>query len=390
MVEVLSHSMPRYSAMSQPTACVSLGPHAFARAISPVGFAYRPVRQMALVSAWLIAAGVSLLAVSDAATAQVTPRVDTLKAELLSQPPAIGQPGFIQPWGKHLLVSDWLGDPNLHVLDRATGELIVSFGRIGRGPGEFPNVLAGVQRPSHDTTAIWVYDARKMTRIEGPGGMGPDVTAIDLTAIPLVLRAAWMDSTTILGVTWEPPERRFVFFDGAGSVIRATSGVLLGHDGIPLSQRLEASAQFAFCMRPDGSRFALLYKRAARVQIYDRSARHLTDADVPYSIDATFRQADGEIRFVQEWITYQACWAGGDVLYALYSGDDYGTASGETLGGEEIHVFDWDSGRLMRRLYLDTRVFGVAVDEDSGWLYGGSLQDAGIYRFRFSSGGSEW
>lgn len=227
---------------------------------------------MALVSAWLIAAGVSLLAVSDAATAQVTPRVDTLKAELLSQPPAIGQPGFIQPWGKHLLVSDWLGDPNLHVLDRATGELIVSFGRIGRGPGEFPNVLAGVQRPSHDTTAIWVYDARKMTRIEGPGGMGPDVTAIDLTAIPLVLRAAWMDSTTILGVTWEPPERRFVFFDGAGSVIRATSGVLLGHDGIPLSQRWEASAQFAFCMRPDGSRFALLYKRAARVQIYDRSA----------------------------------------------------------------------------------------------------------------------
>ena len=390
MVEALAHSMPRYSATSQPNCMSELMPSRCRARDLAHGICTPPVRQMNLLSAWLIALGVSLLAVSAVAAAQVTPQVDTLKAEILSQPPAIGQPGFIQPWGRHLLVSDWMGDPNLHALDRTTGELIVSFGRIGRGPGEFPNALAGVQRPSHDTTAIWVYDARKMTRIEGPGAVGPDVTAIDLTAIPLVLRAAWVDSTTILGVTREPPERRFVFFDGAGSVIRARSGVLLGHEGIPLSQRVEASARFAFCMHPDGSRFALLYKRAARVQIYDRSARHLTNADVPYAIDATFRKADGEIRFVQEWITYQACWASSDVLYALYSGDDYGTASAGTLGGEEIHVFDWDSGRLMRRLHLDTRIFGFAVDEDAGWLYGGSLQDAGIYRFQFSSGGSEW
>ena len=340
--------------------------------------------------AWLIAVAAALLAVCDLTAAQVTPSVDTLEAELLSRPPAVGQPGFIQPWGEHLVVSDWLGDPNLHVIDRATGDLIVSFGRIGRGPGEFPNVLTGIQRPSHDKTAIWVFDGRKLTRIERPAPMGREATTVDLTAIPLVLRAVWMDSTTILGVTWEPPERRFVFFDEAGSVIRTVPGDLLGHERVPVSQRAEASALFSLCLHPRGTRFALLYKRAAQVEIYDREAKHVTDAQVPYVIDATFEQVGDEFRFVQEWITYQSCWASSGFLYALYSGDDFRTASRGTLGGEEIHVFDWASGRLVRKLYLDTRIFGFSVDEDSGWLYGGSLQDAGIYRFRLPGGGHEW
>lgn len=355
----------------------------------PPGTALLPTGRMILWAGWLPAVAASLAAVCDLKAAQTTPSVDSLEAELLSQPPAVGQPGFIQPWGEHLLVSDWLGDPNLHVLDRETGELIVSFGRFGPGPGEFPNALTGIQRPSHDTTAIWVFDGRKLTRIGTPGPVGRDAATVDLTAIPLVLRAAWMDSTTILGVTWEPPERRFVFFDEAGSVTRAVRGDLLGHDGVPVSERAEASAQFSLCAHPQAIRFALLYKRAARVRIYDSTAKHVVDATVPYAIDATFEEVDGEIRFIQEWITYQSCWASNDVLYALYSGDDYRTASAGSLGGEEIHVFDWNSGRLVRTLYLDRRIFGFAVDEDSGWLYGGSLQDAGIYRFRLSGGGRE-
>ncbi len=199
-----------------------------------------------------------------------------------------------------------------------------------------------------------------------------------------------MDSTTILGVTWEPPDRRFVFFDETGSVIRTVSGDFLGHERVPVSQRAEASAQFSLCLQPGGDRFALLYKSAAKIEVYDRRAKHVTDAQVPYVIDATFEQVDGEFRFVEEWITYQSCWASSGYLYALYSGDDFRTASAGTLGGEEIHVFDWASGRLVRKLYLDTRIFGFSVDEDSGWLYGGSLQDAGIYRFRLPVGGREW
>lgn len=373
-----------------------LAPHARERRSSPESAgdvppvtALFPTRRVILWPGWLPTAAASLVAASEVHPAQSTPPVDTLEAELLSQPPAIGQPGFLQPWGEHLLVSDWLGDPNLHVLDRETGELIVSFGRIGRGPGEFPNALPGIQRPWHDTTATWVFDGRKLTRVETPGPIGRDPATVDLTAVPLVLRAAWMDSTTILGVTWEPPERRFVFFDETGRVTREVPGDLLGHDGVPESVRAEASASFSLCTHPGAGRFALVYKRAARVRIYDGAAKHVLDAHVPYAIDATFEEIDGEIRFVPEWITYQSCWASSDFLYAVYSGDRYTPASAGSLGGEEIHVFDWNSGRLVKMFHLDTRIFGIAVDEDSGWLYGGSLQDAGIYRFPLASGGRE-
>ena len=52
-----------------------------------------------LSPAWLIAlVAAALLAVCDLTAAQVTPSVDTLEAELLSQPPAVGQPGFILPY----------------------------------------------------------------------------------------------------------------------------------------------------------------------------------------------------------------------------------------------------------------------------------------------------
>lgn len=337
------------------------------------------------VLSWLLTFPAPLVAVDHSVPGRAVPQVDSLEAELLSLPPAIGQPGFIQPWGEYLLGSDWLGDPNLHVLDRTTGELTVSFGRIGRGPGEFSGMLAGVQRPSHDTSAVRVFDGRRLTRIGTPGPIGTDAPAIEL-AIPSVLRAVWLDSTAILGVIREPPEERFVFLDEDGVVTTAVSGVLLGHEGIPLAQRVEASARFSLCVHPEGAGFALVYKRAAIVQIYDHAATYMVDAAVPYPIEASFDRVDGETVFVSKRLTYSSCWADTGFLYALFSGEDYATASPGTLGGQEIHVFEWGGGGLVRILYLDARIFGFSVDLDSGWLYGGSLEDAGIYRFRLADG----
>ena len=41
-----------------------------------------------------------------------------------------------------------------------------------------------------------------------------------------------------------------------------------------------------------------------------------------------------------------------------------------------------DTGQLERKVYLDTRIVGFSISESSGWLYAGSLADAGVYRFR--------
>ena len=172
----------------------------------------------------LIAAFASFLAMCDRMEAQAPPPVDTLEAELLSRHPAIGQPGIIQPWGRYILLSDWMGDPHLHVIDRSTGQLVVSFGRIGSGPGEFANLIAGIQVPSHDTSAAWVFDARRLIRIENPGPVSPGARTLDLTVVPQLLRAAWLDSVTIVGISSQPPERRFVFLDAASGLSRTVPG----------------------------------------------------------------------------------------------------------------------------------------------------------------------
>lgn len=337
----------------------------------------------------MIAVAVSLATADSLAAIQITVSVDTLKGELLSRPPAIGLPGFIQPWGDYLLVSDWQGDPNFHALDRETGELIVSFGRIGPGPGEFANMPVGIQMLPHDTSTVWVFDARRLTRIEEPGPIASDVAVVDLTAVPTLLHAAWLDSATIIGVNLRPAAKRFVFFDGAGNVTRTVPGVLLGHDGIPTSLRVDASLNFSFCVNPQGTGFAVLYKTAAKVEIYDRTATHVVDAAVPFSTGNLFDRVDGVVRFVPERFTYSSCWASADGLYALYSGGDYYSMDMNESIGQEIHVFDWKTGGLVRQLYLDVPMLGFSVVEESGWLYAGSLADAGIYRFRLPVGGRE-
>lgn len=329
---------------------------------------------------------VPLAAACDAPSTPSGVSVDTLAADLLVRHPAIGAPGHIQPWSNWILVSDWQGDPNLHAVNATTGELMVSFGRVGEGPGEFVGSIAGIQVPSHDRSAAWLYDMRKLVRLERPGAIASNVVTVDLTAVPQLLRVSWLDSATILGVKLQPAEERFVFFDKAGNVTRTVPGSLLGEDGIPVSQRLRASSSFSLCAHPTGRGFAMAYKHAAKVEIYDRAAEHVVDANVPNPNSPRFEDVDGGVRFVPERLHYSSCWASSEYLYVLYSGDHYGSQPLAGIGdGQEIHVFDWDTGRLVREFYLDVPVFGFSVVETAGWLYGGSLADGGVYRFRLSA-----
>ncbi len=307
--------------------------------------------------------------------------VDTLQAELLARDPAIGAPGFIHPWGNRLLVSDWQGSPQLHAIDAATGDLLVSFGRVGGGPGEFGGLIAGIQVPRHDPSAAWVYETGKLTRLERTGAVSSEAATVRLGGV--VPYAAWLDSATIVGVALQPATERFVFFDNAGNVTRTVAGDLLGQDDVPMAERVRASAQFSLCPHPEGRGFAVAYKHAARVDIYSRTGERAVAAEVPRRSEPTFENRDGDIRFVSDRLHYSQCWGSNDLLYVLYSGDDYRRARRAEIGeGQSIHLFDWESGRLTGELHLDTRIFGFAVARSEGWLYAGSLSDGGIHRFR--------
>lgn len=155
-----------------------------------------------------------------------------------------------------------------------------------------------------------------------------------------------------------------------------------------MPQRVRASAQLSLCPHPEGRSFAVIYKHAAKVDIHSRTAAHTTAAEVPDPVEAAFEDRNGETRFVAGRLHYSTCWPSVDYLYVLYSGDDYGNDSLSEIGeGQSVQIFDWESGRLLRHLHLDRRIFGFSVDETTGLLYAGSLSDAGIYRFRLPKAG---
>ena len=233
--------------------------------------------------------------------------------------------------------------------------------------------------------AVWVYDGVKFMRVDESRTLNAETPTVRPQEAYFVARAAWLDSMTIVGVQREQ-EERFVFFDTAGERIETVPGALLGGDTIPMIERVKASTNFALCARPETPGFALAYFYAGRVELYDRKAGGPVLADVPYPTEPVFTRVTGEIRFRMERHHYMACSASKDHVYALYSGQSDATDPDEASHGREVHVFDWE-GQYVGKLHLDTPMFGLSVDEKAGWLYGTSLLDAGVYRFRLPTPG---
>lgn len=324
----------------------------------------------------------SACAAPDAPSAEVDVGVDTLYAQLLNRHPAIGAPIVIQAVGDQLFVGDASGDPDLHILDIDDGSLVVSLGRRGEGPGEFGGPIDRIQVVRPDTTAIWVHDGLKFMLLDVSRTFGSETPTVAPQEAAFVVRAAWLDSLTIVGVRREP-EERFVFFGATGEQMETVAGDLLGGDTIPMSERVNASINFALCPRPGGLGFALAYWDAGRVELYDREANGPVLAAVPHPSEPVFTRVRGEVRFRAGRHNYTECSASRDHLYVLYSGQEMLPESDadDASHGREVHVFNWE-GRLVRTYQLDTPLFGLSVNEETGWLYGASLLDAGVYRFR--------
>ncbi|MCY4398280.1 MAG: BF3164 family lipoprotein [Gemmatimonadetes bacterium] len=295
---------------------------------------------------------------------------------------------MIQAVGNRLFVGDAAGDPDLHILDAYGGDLIVSLGRRGEGPGEFAGPIVGLAVVRPDTMAVWVYDGFKFMRVDESRTLNAETPTITPQEAPFLARATWLDSLTIVGVRREL-EERFVFFDIAGERIATVPGALLGGDTIPMTERVRASINFALCARMEAPGFALAYWDAGRVELYDHKAGRPVVADVPYPSEPDFTRVRGEMRFRMGRHHYTECSASNDYVYALYSGQTslgQTTDADEVSHGQEVHVFDWE-GQYVGKLHLDTPMFGLSVDEQAGWLYGTSLLDAGVYRFRLPTPG---
>jgi hypothetical protein len=314
-----------------------------------------------------------------------------LKAELLSEEPAIGLPVQLQLSEGALWVADMSADPGLHLLDAATGELVYSAGRVGQGPGEFSASPFGLEvRPTDGSGAIWAWDMKtqRLNRFEPRPLREFELVTITLQGTPIVSRVAWVGPSRIVGVA-ASAEARFALFSASGERERVVAGVLLGSDDIPLDLRVRATEYINVRTWP-GRGFVIAHGAAGRIEYYNADAEFVRMATVPFPSEPVFERDDtGKVTFNRDRRWYVNCAATRDLLFALFSGrsrteydwegnqDDWETSQ----SAQYVHVFDW-AGQLRAVYHLDRDVVAIVLDPSGRFLYAGSLSDSRIYRYQ--------
>ena len=307
---------------------------------------------------------------------------------MVAMSPVFGIPSGIVAAGNKLWVRDHSGDPELHAVDIATGDLLFSVGRTGEGPGEFEGAVWGMQVVPPNSPYLWTFDSRGQRLIQVESDAPSSAwRMVSLGGSPSIARLVWLDSNTIVGVS-ASEEARFSVFDSTGARVRVVPGKLLGNrNEIPFDERVQASVtSFGLCAHPEGIGFVQYFRGFGRIEIFRPDATDYILAEVPFPSGPIFRSVDGaRLRFTEYRAHYMDCAPVRDHLYMLYSGslldwDEPVFATSDA--GSHVHVFSWE-GRLEKVIHLDIPMHGIAVDEHSGWMYGVSyLGQPAIYRFR--------
>jgi hypothetical protein len=333
-------------------------------------------RLVIAVAGLCLAAGCDRREPAPAGEARTLPAAasDTLRATVLFGGDELGRPQSVGVLGDWLLVSDIPSPHALHVIRRADGRYLKSWGREGGGPGEFRN-LWGIQ-PA-DGGSAWLFDPTqtRLTLLDVPallaGSGNPVRRSLNLRAELAPMTAVWI-SDTLLVSSGMFTHGRFATFDTAGR-LKATAGPLpQAGDGVP-----PAVAQHAYSgtlvRHPSRPLVAIGTRHADRVEIYGADGRLVQVGRGPRNFEPAFEvqvrggapiMASGDdMRF-----GYVDLAAAGEHLYGLYSGRSRAERPGQAFYGGEVHVFDW-SGRLLRILPLDHLALALAVSPDERTLY---------------------
>lgn len=311
-------------------------------------------------------------------------------AQLISSNPAFGKLDDLILRGDRLWVVDAGGDPFLHTIDAGTGQVILSFGRRGEGPGDFESIM-WLQPSRHDPKGVVAFDVRlrRLTEIGVDSSGSPAVgRIIQLPNSPRPRRVVRFGDG-YLGWLSEPGPR-WVLFDDEGLEATYVDGPLVGPEAAPFKERMNASSALTICAKPDGSRFAVLYVSAGRIELHDSMAAFVGLAEVPDSTNGSFeQQRNGDLRWNGSRYFYSACAATDRYFFALFSGQEEGPAAEVTWAGDMVEVYRWD-GVLVGQISLSTRVVRIAIDQLGSTLYGPGADGQTVYRFEIPSefGGS--
>jgi hypothetical protein len=310
-----------------------------------------------------------------------------LPGTLVSAAPIMGQPSDLAVTGGVIWVRDATGDPGLHLLDAASGELLHSLGARGDGPGEFSFAPFGLMEDAEDPGVIWAWDAghQRLTRFEPRSPTEYQVRTVQLEGSTTVQRVVRNGEGGVIGIAGSA-DSRFVVFSTAGLRQLEVAHPLPGPLGADPRSRINAANQAITACEWPGRGFVISHAQYGRIEYFDPRGAAVRRASVPAPSDPIFEvNSAGVPTFRWREAHYVDCTVAGDLLYALFSGRVLSSHDGEAAAsGSRIHVFDW-SGQLRGRLRLDRDVSKLAIEPDGSGMFASSLVDAGIHRFPLSS-----
>lgn len=250
-------------------------------------------------------------------------------------------------------------------VDLVTGEVTNRGGRKGFGPGEIMDSLAIDLMPFRPDQ-FSVYDSvnKRLTVFRHtPWSAEPveQFTHDDGASLASVL---WLDEHRAIGsgVIRAPHVLRLYTVDRSSARLRLERDI--GSSMFPGSPDADQGRlnRNLIGVRPDGTRVAVAYVNASRVEVYESNGDLLTRVATPEEIRVAVsrgRRARGTAYAYQDLAVSQ------DHIYGLFSGLD----GDQPYYVDKVQVFSWD-GDLEEILALEQPVAFIAASSDDRQLIG--------------------
>ncbi|WP_305983225.1 hypothetical protein [Roseivirga thermotolerans] len=141
----------------------------------------------------------------------------------------------------------------------------------------------------------------------------------------------------------------------------------------------------ALAMKPDQSRFAVAMDYYDRLDIFDRDGQFIMSYRDPekyalYNYSDIITPSKSVPRQYRDY--YYGTAATKDFLFTLYY--DVSVEKWAEFHPTTIRIFDWE-GNLKAQLACPDKLWNLSVDEENGYLYGGSYQQETLFRYNIES-----
>lgn len=287
----------------------------------------------------------------------------------------VGYPAGMLALGEHLVISDYpTGEGALHLVDLTTGERLLSFGRVGEGPGEFTSIPRLLRDPV-DPQSFWAFDpgASRLSRFHIRDLLGrliEPTRMVPLTFPRIMYDVQFVGPGALAGLGLAP--------DGRLALIDVDSGTVTFHGSIPDALEglprsvVQHAYQSQLALSPDRERIVLAHWRGGGFEIYDAGGNPRGGFNGPFAFEPDFMVDEGPRGPImragpRNRYGYLDLVTTDSLIIALFSGRAEAHYRRDAWIGEYLHVFSW-AGQLLRAFRLDRPVHNITLSPDGAGI----------------------